>query len=279
MKGQSQPTVVITGAGSGLGEAMARAFAARGFCVGVCDIDAQRAERVSQELESIAPGGFWQVMDICDSKHWDELHEKVSTTWGGLNVLVNNAGIAAAGNCEETSLDDWRWVIDTDLMGVVYGCHRFIPMLRTTAQDGSNTCHIINVSSFAGIAAMAGMCAYGVAKAGVIALSEQLRAELHGSGVGISVVCPAFVKTRLLDTFRAEDPAHKERVERWMENATVTADEVAAQALGAMDKGEFMVLTHPLTRRAWRLKRWLPEAYFRRVAQAATAQSNRRQKA
>lgn len=268
------PTVVITGAGSGLGEAMARVFANRGYRVGVCDIDADRAVRVSSEIEAISPGGFWYEMDICETAHWDSLHERVHQAWGGLNVLVNNAGIAAAGNCEDTSIEDWRWVIDTDLMGVVHGCHRFIPSLRKAAQSGSHRCHLINVSSFAGIAGMAGMCAYGVAKAGVIALSEQLRAELSGSGVGVSVVCPAFVKTRLLETFRANDSSHRQRVERWMENATVTADEVASQTLAAMDANKFMVLTHPITKRAWRLKRWLPEAYFRQVAKAVNRQNS-----
>ena len=113
---------------------------------------------------------------------------------------------------------------------------------------------------------MPGMCAYGVAKAAVIALSEQLRAELHDSGVGVSVVCPAFVQTRLLENFRGQHPEQRAQVERWMERSKVSSEDVAARILDALKRRRFMVLTHPITRRAWRLKRFFPEFYFRKVA-------------
>lgn len=263
----SIPSVLITGAGSGLGEAMAKALAVEGYRVAVCDIDGERAERVHQAIEAITPGGFSQVMDVRESADWDAVYQRVLTEWGGLNVLINNAGVAAAGNCEDTTLEDWRWVIDVDLMGVVYGCHRFLPLLRGTAAEGPHAGHLVNVSSFAGIAAMPGMCAYGAAKAAVIALSEQLRSELHGTRVGVSVVCPAFVQTRLLETFRAQNSDFKRRVERWMAQSGVSAEDVAKQTVDAIKRKRFMVLTHPLTRRAWRLKRFLPETYFRQVAE------------
>lgn len=273
MPEEANPTVLITGAGSGLGKAMARTFAVAGFRVAVCDIDAARAAGVQEPLEAISPGGFWQGMDVRETADWDAVYQRVLTEWGGLNVLVNNAGVAAAGNCEDTSVEDWRWVIDVDLMGVVLGCHRFLPLLRETARAGSGNCHLINVSSFAGLAAMPGMCAYGTAKAAVVALSEQLRAELHDSGIGVSVVCPAFVRTRLLETFRCQDDTQRARVEGWMERSTVDSEEVARKTMDAMSKGRFLVLTHPLTRRAWTLKRLLPEIYFRRVVRGARRQT------
>jgi NAD(P)-dependent dehydrogenase (short-subunit alcohol dehydrogenase family) len=274
MPSQSRPTVLITGAGSGLGEAMARRFAGDGYRVAVCDIDQQRAERVHGDLASSSPGSFSQCMNICEAADWDSVYQRVLTEWGGLNVLVNNAGVAGAGNCEETSLDDWRWVIDTDLMGVVYGCHRFIPLLRETAVNQPGNCHLINVASFAGIAAMPGMSAYGTAKAAVIALSEQLRAELNSSGVGVSVVCPAFVKTRILESFRSRNSEFRARVDAWMERSTITADDVASQTSEAMRKGRFLVLTHPLTRRAWTMKRFFPETYFRRMVRNVRSIAN-----
>ncbi|MDX1554721.1 MAG: SDR family NAD(P)-dependent oxidoreductase [Xanthomonadales bacterium] len=268
----SPPSVLVTGAASGLGEAMARLFAGQGYRVAVCDIDEARAQSVHQALESLTPGGFFQALDVRETADWDAAYQRVLTEWGQLNVLVNNAGVAAAGNCEDTTLDDWRWVIDIDLMGVVYGCHRFIPLLRETASRDSERCHVVNVSSFAGLARIPGMSAYGTAKAAVIALSEQLRAELHDAGVGVSVVCPAFVKTRLLENFRAADPAHRDRVARWMAQSNVSAEDVARQTLAAIEQGRFMVLTHPLTRRAWRLRRWFPEFYFRQVIRRSRSQ-------
>lgn len=264
-----KPTVLITGAGSGLGEAMGHRFATAGYRVAVCDIDAGRAERVHHALEAITPGGFSQTMDVRETSHWDAVYQRVLTEWGGLNVLVNNAGVAAAGNCEDTPIEDWRWVIDVDLMGVVLGCHRFLALLRDRAAKAEGACHVINVSSFAGLAGMPGMSAYGTAKAAVVALSEQIRAELHPAGVGVSVVCPSFVQTRLLETLRARDPDHQARVTRWMDRSTVRAEDVADQTFEAMRDGRFLVLTHPLTRRAWRLKRLLPGLYFNRVIRGA----------
>lgn len=271
-----QPTALITGAGSGLGEAMARKYASAGFRVAVCDIDRERAEGVHAEIEKDTPGGFAQAMDVRQTADWDAVYQRVLTEWGGLNVLVNNAGVAATGNCEDTSIEDWRWVIDVDLMGVVLGCHRFVGLVRESASRASGPSHIVNVSSFAGLAAMPGMCAYGTAKAAVVALSEQLRAELHDAGVGVSVVCPAFVQTRLLDTMRAADAADRARVENWMARSNVSAETVAEETYKAMNDQRFLVLTHPLTRQAWRLKRFLPGVYFRRVVAGARRSSRRR---
>lgn len=265
MPSDSRPTVLITGAGSGLGEAMASSFARKGYDVAVCDIDLARAENVLENIIETAPGSFSYCMDVRSEADWDDVHQRVLSEWGRLNILVNNAGVAAAGNCEDTSLEDWRWVIDINQMGVILGCHRFITLLRKTAATNSGHCHLVNVASFAGMAAMPGMSAYGVAKAAVVALSEQLRAELYDSGIGVSVVCPAFVKTRLLETFRANDASHRARVENWMKRSDVTAEDVASQTLAAISSGRFLVLTHSLTKRAWFIKRLMPERYFRRM--------------
>lgn len=268
MNVQAVRTVLITGSGSGLGEAMARRFAGAGYRIAVCDIDRARAIRVHEEVERLAPGSMALEMDIRDQAAWDQAHERVLSQWGGLQVLVNNAGVAAAGSCAETSMEDWEWVVETDLMGVVRGCHRFVPTLEQTANQGVSGCHVVNVASFAGLAGLPGIAAYGTAKAAVVALSEQLRAELHYRGVGVSVVCPAFVKTRLLENFRSTDPAARSWVSGKMARSAVSADDVARMTLEAMRARRFMVLTHSYTRTAWRLKRWLPELYFRRVSKA-----------
>ena len=276
MPEHGQATALITGAGSGLGEAMARRFAECGYRLAICDIDGQRAERVLEDLSAIAPGSFSQVLDVSLASDWDAAYQRVLTEWGSLNVLINNAGVAAAGNTEDTPLEDWRWVIDVDLMGVVLGCHRFLGLLREVGAKGASQCHIINVSSFAALAAMPGMSAYATAKAAVVAFSEQLRAELWESGVGVSVVCPAFVQTRLLESMRVHDQGLRDQVESWMRRSTVSADDVARQTMDAMASGRFLVLTHSITRRAWRFKRFFPEAYFRRAAQGSRRLANRR---
>jgi len=249
------PSALITGGGAGLGEAMAREFARRGYRVMVSDRDEDRARAVA---ESIGSSACHFAMDVTDDARWKDLVAAVEAQFGQLDVLVNNAGVAVAGTLEESSMDDWRWVMEIDLIGVAAGCKAFAPMMRRRGRG-----HIINVASAAGFAAAPGINAYGTAKAAVIALSEMLRAEMIDAGVQVSVLCPAFVKTRLTETMRAPDGSYQKRVERWMQNSGVTAEDVAAAVCGAVDKPKFMLLTHKETRWAWRLKRWAPEWYFR----------------
>ena len=264
--GAASPKVLITGAGSGLGAAMARRFAAAGYAVGVTDINQSRADEVLAGLQNSAAQGFSQVLDITQEADWAAVEQRVAREWGGLDVLINNAGVAAAGRCEESSLADWEWVLDVDLMGVVRGCHRFLPLLRRQAEQG-RTAYIINIASFAGLAAMPGLSAYGTAKAGVVALSEHLLTELADTGIGVSVVCPSFVRTGLLQDFRSANPAQRELVGRWMDKSGVTADGVADQVFRAMSRKQFLVLTHAKTHWAWVLKRFWPAYYYRQMAQ------------
>lgn len=256
--GDRYKTALVTGGGSGLGEAMCHYFAKQGYAVAVTDIDEERAGQTAADIQRAGGQGFACKQDVTSADDWTQLQKKIEVEWGGLGVLVNNAGVAAAGNLEESSLQDWQWVLDIDLMGVVRGCHQFLPMMRR-----QNYGHIVNVASFAGLAGAPGIAAYGTAKAGVVALSEQLRAELAGSDVSVSVLCPAFVQTNLLDTFRSSDEKDKSRISRWMQHSGVTAEDVAEQVYQAVANKQFLILTHKQTRWAWRLKRWLPKQYFK----------------
>lgn len=253
-------TIAISGAGSGFGAALAHKYAADGWQVAVTDIDEDRARQTLFEIEQLGGNGFSMLLDTTQSDHWQHLETAVMEHWGGLHVLVNNAGVATAGNVEDTSMEDWQWVLDIDLMGVVRGCHQFARLFK---RQGFG--HIVNVSSFAGLAGLPFIVSYGVAKAGVVALSEALRAEMQPHGVGVTVVCPAFVRTRLLDTFRTTKPDLEATVNRWMDTSGITAEDIAADIQQAVKQNTFMLLTHALTRKAWKLKRWFPEKYFKQV--------------
>ena len=253
-------SIAITGAGSGFGAALAHLYASMGWKVAVTDIDEKRAHETLQKIETQSGNSFSMQLDITRAEHWQQLQDTVLERWGGLEVLVNNAGVAAAGNIEDTSMEDWAWVLDIDLMGVVRGCHQFAAMMKTQKAG-----HIVNISSFAGLAGLPFISAYGVAKAGVVALSEALRAEMHPYGVGVTVACPSFVKTGLLDTFRSPRPDSKSRVTRWMENSGVSAEDIAEEIAEAVKRNKFLLLTHAQTRTAWRLKRWFPERYYKMV--------------
>lgn len=245
--------IMITGAGAGLGEAMARRFHAAGDRVVVTD---QSIERVSQLADELGDRAMAYALEVTDASQWQSVVESVEHSHGGIDVLINNAGVAVAGTLEDTSLDDWRWVMDIDLMGVVMGCKAVAPLMR-----GRDRGHIINVASFAGLAGAPEINAYGTAKAAVIAMSEGLRAEFDGTGVSVSVLCPAFVQTRLLESMRATDDKYHRRVSRWMANSGVSAADVAEAVYRAVERPRFLLLTHRQTRWLWRLKRHLPRLY------------------
>ena len=265
---QNQKSVLISGAGAGLGEAMARRFAAEGWQVLVADLDEDRARTVA---ETLGGNGHVLTMDVTKETDWAAAVDQVKSEFGSLDVLINNAGVAVGGTLEETSMADWRWVIEIDLMGVVMGCKAFAPVMREQGKG-----HIINVASFAGFAAAPGINAYGTAKAAVIAMSEMLRAELVDAGVHVSALCPAFVRTRLTETMRAPDDSYNRRVERWMDRSGVSAEDVAEVVYRAVRKPRFMLLTHSNTRWIWRLRRWFPEWYFRLLMRGARKVEARR---
>jgi len=253
-------SIAITGAGSGFGAALAHKYAAEGWKVAVTDMDEDRANQTFFEIEQLGGSGFCMPLNTTSAKDWRQLHNAIMEQWGGLQILVNNAGVAAAGNFEDTSIEDWEWVLDTDLMGVVRGCHQFAGIMKRQKKG-----HIVNVASFAGLASLPFISAYGVAKAAVVALSEALRAEMYPYNVGVTVVCPSFVRTGLLDTFRSSEPDNKAMVTRWMDTSGITPEYIASEICKAVDKKQFLVLTHKHTRSAWRMKRWFPERYFKRI--------------
>lgn len=254
--GNESKVAVITGAGSGLGAAMARRFADEGWRILVTDQHASRAETVVGELSG--DGHAAQVLDVTDPDGWRTLAERVDADFGRIDLLVNNAGVATGGMLGETPLEDWRWVLDINLMGVVRGCHEFVDRFR---RQGSG--HIVNVASWAGLAGAPGIASYGTAKAAVVSFSEMLRAELDPAGVRVSVLCPAFVKTGLTETMRAPDDSYSARVQRWMEKSGVSAEDVAGVVVDAVRSGRFLLLTHPETRWQYRIKRWFPGLYYR----------------
>jgi len=253
---QHSKVAVITGAGSGLGAAMAQRFADAGWRIVVTDRSEERARKVTEALPGT--GHAARGLDVTECDHWQSLVEFVDSEFGRIDLLVNNAGVATGGMLGETPLEDWQWVLDINLMGVVRGCHHFASRFR---QQGSG--HIVNVASWAGLAGAPGIASYGTAKAAVVSFSEMLRAELQPAGVRVSVLCPAFVKTALTESMRAPDETYAARVQRWMEKSGISAENVAEVVFEATSSGRFLLLTHPETRWLYRLKRFAPGIYHR----------------
>lgn len=253
--------VLITGAGSGLGLALAHRYARSGARVACVDLVADRTETSAASLTG--SGHLAHVADVGDDASMQALHDRIQREWGGIDVLINNAGIASVGPMVDTTMEEWRKVIEIDLLGVVRGCRLFLP-----AMLAGRSGQIINTASFAGLAGAPGMMTYGVAKAAVVALSEQLRVETHHHGVRVSVICPAFFRTNLLETAIASDKI-KAKVLNLMDTSPDTLDGVADKVFAASERGDFMIIPTGREPMRWRLKRWLPGMYFKQVLKLA----------
>jgi len=263
---QAYSRVVITGGGSGLGRALALRFARERWRIAVADINAEGAAETLALVQAAGGDGFAQRLDVRREADFAALAARVTREWGSIDVLVNNAGVAASGSVVETSLADWAWMLDINLMGVVRGCQAFVPMLKAQGRG-----HVVNVAAFAAFASMPGVASYNVAKAGVLSLSETLRGELHPHGIGVTAACPAFFKTNLLDNFRAPDASQKNVPMMMMRASKVTAAEVADAIYRAVRDRTFLVLSDSSSRSFCRLKRLSPELAFRSMMKLKSA--------
>lgn len=250
---------VITGAGSGIGAAFAVELAKRGGRVVCSDIDEVSARATADAI--IAHGG--QAMSTRgDVSTIDDVAALADTaqSWfdGPPTVVINNAGVGAGGlPIGDISLEDWRWVLNINLWGPVHGCHVFAPILRDAGFGG-----IINVASAAAFGAAPGMAAYNVSKAGVLSLTETLAAEMTGTGVHVTALCPTFVKTNIVGAGRIS-PKSTELADRLMRWTGFSPQRVARTCLETLDRGGLYCMPQPDARISWGIKRFTPTVYTR----------------
>lgn len=262
-------TVLITGGASGLGLALAREAGARGYRVAIADIHESRGEAARQALAEQGVDSMFTLCDVRQEKDLRHAIQRVARRWGRLDVMVNNAGVAGAGLFEALSDDDWQWLLDINLMGVVRGSR-----LALTEMKRQGFGHIINIASMAGLTPPPGMASYNAAKAAVVNLSETLHSELAPLGIRVTLVCPSFFRTNLGESLRTPDPVTRARFERLLQNNDMTAEEIAREVWKAVDRKQFLLIPHKDARKAWRQRRWFPEKFF--LAMAALAQKLRR---
>jgi NAD(P)-dependent dehydrogenase (short-subunit alcohol dehydrogenase family) len=230
--------VLVTGAARGLGASLVAAFRARGD------------EVLATDREG---GGVDLMLDVTSPDDWAAALAAVEERWGGLDVLVNNAGVAGGGRLDHSpvavTLDEWRWITEINLFGVVQGTTTFVPLLKRQRSG-----HIVNVASLAGLVHPAGMASYNAVKAAVVALTETTGHELAGYGVRASVVCPSYFRTDLVSAMQGRDTGVGAVIGRLVAEAPLGPDDIAAAVLAGMDAGDDVILPDDAARAAYALK-------------------------
>ncbi|HET9634193.1 MAG TPA: SDR family NAD(P)-dependent oxidoreductase [Terrabacter sp.] len=249
--------VLVTGGASGLGLALVRALVARGDDVLATDVHADRPD-------TLPDAAAYLVLDVRSDDAWAAALAHVRETWGGLDLLVNNAGVAAGGRIDVATMDEWHWIVDINLLGVVRGCRTFTPLFKEQRSG-----HIVNTASLAGLVHAPGMAAYNTVKAGVVALSETLSHELAPHHIDVSVVCPSFFRTNLGASFQGADTEMEDAGRKLVSGSKRSAEEVAAIVVRGIDARRDVILTDRDGHLAWRAKRFARPLYTAAMRRAA----------
>ena len=256
MKDLSGQVAVVTGGASGIGRGMGEVFLERGMKVVLADVEATALEATVAELRERGGEVVGVECDVSNSDSVERLRDESLSHFGAVHVLCNNAGVAggSGGATWEAPQADWDWVIGVNLMGVVYGIRHFIPVMI----DQGTPAHVVNTASMAGL--VHGMGIYGVTKHAVVALSESMFSELRAAGhsIGVSVLCPGWVRTRIMESERNRpeaprpDPGpqrpeaelFRQIVEKLIEEGLDPA-EVGRLVADSIEADRFYVLPHP----------------------------------
>ena len=246
---------VVTGAGSGIGRSFALELAKRGGTVVCSDINLDAAKETVALIEALGAKAFAVKCDVGNAKQVEKLAEQAEQLMQHPTTLViNNAGVGLGGKFDETSLEDWKWVSDINLWGVIHGCHYFVPKFKQLGRGA-----IINVASAASYTAAPEMTAYNVTKAGVRALSETLSAELRKHNIKVNVLCPTLVPTNIIKNGKVP---HKGILDYALTNlAFTTSDKVAKLTLDRLDKNELYTIPQIDAKLFWLMKRTAPNLY------------------
>lgn len=257
MKEFEGKVAVITGAASGIGRGIAERCAREGMKIVLADIEEQALLKTETGMKAAGATVLAVQTDVSKEQDIDALAKKAVDSYGAVHLLFNNAGVGGTDTliCD-TSTADWQWIIGVNLMSVVYGIKRFVPLMR----EQNTACHIVNTASLAGLLSYPGLGSYNVTKHGVVSLSETLHHELtqQGANIRVSVLCPGSVNTRIMDSSRnrpadlpdvelRKSPEDLALEEEWRKSiaAGVSPKQVADLVFEAIQDQQFYIMTHP----------------------------------
>jgi NADP-dependent 3-hydroxy acid dehydrogenase YdfG len=237
MKSFTGKIAVVTGAGSGIGRAIALRLASEGAMVHCVDLNKNSADAVARECGK----GIGHQVDVSNADAVKTLADILFANGSHVDILINNAGIAHAGKIVNCEIEDWRRLLDINVMGVVHGIHAFLPRMLEQKTPG----HIVNTASGAGLFANPGMGPYCASKHAIVGLSQVLAAELHDTSIDVTILCPGIVNTSILQAsqFRGYPEGRKEKTIAFYEKRAATPDRIATDLLKAMRKGKLFCIT------------------------------------
>ena len=247
-------TAVISGGAEGIGLSIAKALGEQKMNIVLTDINEKNLQKASSELETIGVPVLPLVLDVAKEDQWQEVAEKAIARFGKIHMVVNNAGVGGeSGSIENQNARGWQWALDVNLMGVVFGAKVMVPMIKQHGEGG----WIVNVASMAGMGGTPYGGAYTATKAAVVAVSESWAGELESEGINVSVLCPAFVQTRIYDSERNRQSQYKSdkkssisenvflnKAKKMVENG-IEVSIVGKRVVEALNDGEFYIFTHP----------------------------------
>jgi NAD(P)-dependent dehydrogenase (short-subunit alcohol dehydrogenase family) len=247
-------TAVISGGAEGIGLSIAKALGEQKMNIVLTDINEKNLQKASLELETIGVPVLPVVLDVAKEDQWQEVAEKAIARFGKIHMVVNNAGVGGeSGSIENQNSRGWQWALDVNLMGVVFGAKVIVPLIKDHGEGG----WIVNVASMAGMGGTPYGGAYTATKAAVVAVSESWAGELESEGINVSVLCPAFVQTRIYDSERNRQSQYKSdkkssisenvflnKAKKMVENG-IEVSIVGKRVVEALNDGEFYIFTHP----------------------------------
>lgn len=251
--------VVITGAGSGIGRATAHAFGREGAQLHLLDIHGYRAEEVAGELKLLGIEAHAHTVDVREPEAMEAVAEEVYERHGRCHVLVNNAGVGHSAYLHEISLEDWKWVLDINLWGVIHGIHAFVPRMIDQGGDA----HVVNTASLAGLVGIPTMAPYSASKFAVVGLSESLGAELAPHGISVSAICPGIIDTDIVRASRmlGSVGTNRQRIMEMYRKRGISPERVARDILRAVRSKRPIQLTLGSALPVLMLKRMSPRLY------------------
>ncbi len=249
-----EKTAVISGGAEGIGLSIAKALGEQKMNIVLTDINEKNLQKASLELETIGVPVLPVVLDVAKEDQWQEVAEKAIARFGKIHMMVNNAGVGGeSGSIENQNAKGWQWALDVNLMGVVFGAKVMVPLIKQHGEGG----WIVNVASMAGMGGTPYGGAYTATKAAVVAVSESWAGELESEGINVSVLCPAFVQTRIYDSERNRQSQYKSdkkssisensflnKAKKMVENG-IEVSIVGKRVVEALNDGEFYIFTHP----------------------------------